>query len=79
MKNQNMKEIVNLKELKLLIKTLLIEDIFLNLKLYKFSAKDKNNEEFGKKTYKIKFSFGVDYYGLKDFHFNVNGEYIGTR
>ncbi|MFY4804654.1 hypothetical protein ACOTWC_11365, partial [Aliarcobacter butzleri] len=26
-----------------------------------------------------KFGFGVDYYGLKDFHFNVNGEYIGTR
>ncbi|MBK6302489.1 MAG: TonB-dependent receptor [Arcobacter sp.] len=26
-----------------------------------------------------KFNFGVDYYGLKDFHFNVNGEYIGTR
>ncbi|XQC05265.1 TonB-dependent receptor domain-containing protein [Arcobacter cryaerophilus gv. pseudocryaerophilus] len=28
---------------------------------------------------KDKVGFGVDYYGLKDFHFNVNGEYIGDR
>ena len=28
----------------------------------------------------MKYTFKVnDYYGLKDFHFNINGEYIGTR
>ena len=34
--------------------------------------------EFGRRP-KDKLGFGVDYYGLKDFHFNINGEYIGER
>lgn len=54
------------------------EDIFLNLNYTNLSAKDANgNKLLNRPT--NKFGFGVDYYGLKDFHFNINGEYIGTR
>lgn len=55
-----------------------IEDTFLNLSYTNLSAKDKDgNKLLNRPT--NKFNFGVDYYGLKDFHFNINGEYIGTR
>lgn len=55
-----------------------IEDTFLNLSYTNLSAKDKDgNKLLNRPT--NKFNFGVDYYGLKDFHFNVNGEYIGAR
>lgn len=55
-----------------------IEDTFLNLSYTNLSAKDKDgNKLLNRPT--NKFNFGVDYYGLKDFHFNVNGEYIGER
>ena len=59
-------------------KNSIIEDIFLNLNYINLSTEDKNNKEFGRRP-KDKIGFGVDYYSLKDFHFNVNGEYIGTR
>lgn len=55
-----------------------IEDLLLNLSYTNLSAKDKDNKELGRRPHN-KFGFGVDYYGIKDFHFNVNGEYIGTR
>ena len=55
-----------------------IEDLLLNLSYTNLSAKNKDGQELGRRP-KDKLGFGVDYYGLKDFHFNVNGEYIGTR
>lgn len=55
-----------------------IEDLLLNLSYTNLSAKNKDNQEFGRRPHN-KFGFGVDYYGLKDFYFNVNGEYIGDR
>lgn len=55
-----------------------VEDTFLNLSYTNLSAKDKDgNKLLNRPT--NKFNFGVDYYGLEDFHFNINGEYIGTR
>ncbi len=63
----------------MLIKTLLTEDIFLNLNYTNLSAKNDKIMKYLAKRPKNKFNFGVDYYGLKDFHFNINGEYIGTR
>jgi len=59
-------------------KNSITEDIFLNLNYINLSTEDKNNKEFGRRP-KDKIGFGVDYYSLKDFHFNVNGEYIGKR
>jgi vitamin B12 transporter len=54
------------------------EDIFLNLNYTNLSAKKANGDKLENRPTN-KFGFGVDYYGLKDFHFNVNGEYIGSR
>ena len=54
------------------------EDTFFNLNYTNLSAKNDNNEYLARRA-KNKIGFGVDYYGLKDFHFNLNGEYIGTR
>ncbi|PWE21680.1 TonB-dependent receptor [Aliarcobacter skirrowii] len=55
-----------------------IEDLLLNLSYTNLSAKDVNGDKLINRPTN-KFNFGVDYYGLKDFHFNINGEYIGTR
>ncbi|WNL28925.1 TonB-dependent receptor plug domain-containing protein [Aliarcobacter cryaerophilus] len=55
-----------------------IEDLLLNLSYTNLSAKNHKDEYLARRA-KNKFNFGVDYYGLKDFHFNINGEYIGTR
>ena len=55
-----------------------VEDTFLNLSYTNLSAKNDDNEYLAKRA-KNKLNFGADYYGLKDFHFNINGEYIGTR
>ncbi|MDN5053466.1 TonB-dependent receptor plug domain-containing protein [Aliarcobacter butzleri] len=59
-------------------KNAIAEDLLLNLAYTNLSAKDENgNKLLNRPT--NKFGFGVDYYGLKDFHFNVNSEYIGSR
>ncbi len=59
-------------------KNSIIEDVFLNLSYTNLSAKNGNGDKLLNRPTN-KFGFGVDYYGLKDFHFNINGEYIGTR
>ncbi|MCT7463391.1 TonB-dependent receptor [Aliarcobacter cryaerophilus] len=55
-----------------------IEDILLNLSYTNLSAKDANGDKLLNRPTN-KFNFGVDYYGLKDFHININGSYIGTN
>ena len=67
-----------LKGVEIAYKNSITNDIFLNLNYTKLSAKNDKNEYLAKRA-KDKVGFGVDYYGLKDFHFNINGEYIGTR
>lgn len=59
-------------------KNSIIEDVFINLSYTNLSAKDAKGDKLLNRPTN-KFNFGVDYYGLKDFHFNVNGEYIGSR
>ncbi|WP_141051411.1 TonB-dependent receptor plug domain-containing protein [Aliarcobacter cryaerophilus] len=59
-------------------KNSIIEDVFINLSYTNLSAKDSKDKKLQNRP-SNKFNFGVDYYGLKDFHFNINGEYIGTR
>lgn len=41
-------------------------------------AKDENKEDLARRA-KDTLKFGLDYYGISKFHFNVNGEYIGDR
>ncbi|MGJ0311621.1 TonB-dependent receptor plug domain-containing protein [Aliarcobacter cryaerophilus] len=67
-----------LKGTEIAYKNEIIEDLLLNLSYTNLSAKDVKGDKLLNRP-SNKFNFGVDYYGLKDFHFNVNGEYIGTR
>lgn len=67
-----------LKGTEIAYKNSIIEDIFLNLSYTNLSAKDTNGDKLLNRPTN-KFGFGVDYYGLKDFQFNINGEYIGSR
>lgn len=77
-KNENIKGDSKFKGTEIAYKNEVIEDLLLNLSYTNLSAKNKDGQELGRRP-KDKLGFGVDYYGLKDFHFNVNGEYIGTR
>jgi vitamin B12 transporter len=59
-------------------KNSITENILLSLNHTYLSAKDSKEKSLLNRP-ENKFGFGIDYYGLKDFHFNINGEYIGTR
>lgn len=59
-------------------KNSITENILLSLNHTYLSAKDSKEKSLLNRA-ENKFGFGIDYYGLKDFHFNVNGEYIGAR
>ncbi|WP_198306382.1 TonB-dependent receptor plug domain-containing protein [Arcobacter vandammei] len=76
--NKNIDGKSKFKGTEIAYKNSVTEDVFLNLNYTRLSAKNKDNQEFGRRP-KDKIGFAVDYYGLKDFHFNVNGEYIGKR
>lgn len=76
--NQNINGDSKFKGTEIAYKNEVIEDLLLNLSYTNLSAKDTKGDKLLNRPTN-KFNFGVDYYGLKDFHFNVNGEYIGTR
>ena len=75
---EQMHGISKIKGTEIAYKNSIIDDVFLNLAYTNLSAKDENGKELLNRPIN-KFNFGVDYYGLKDFHFNINGEYIGSR
>ncbi|AXK48810.1 TonB-dependent receptor [Aliarcobacter trophiarum LMG 25534] len=77
-KNENIKGDSRFKGTEISYKNSIIDDVFLNLSYTNLSAKNANGDKLQNRPTN-KFNFGVDYYGLKDFHFNINGEYIGTR
>ena len=55
-----------------------IEDTILNLNYTHLSAQNSDGEDLARRA-KNQIGFGVDYYGISKFHFNVNGQYIGNR
>jgi vitamin B12 transporter len=67
-----------LKGYELAYKKDIIEDTILNLNYTHLSAKDSDGEDLARRA-KNQVGFGVDYYGISKFHFNVNGQYIGDR
>lgn len=75
---ENIEGTSKIKGTEIAYKNEVIEDLLLNLSYTNLSAKDENGDKLLNRPTN-KFNFGVDYYGLKDFHFNVNGEYIGSR
>ena len=74
----NINGISTLKGYELAYKKDVLEDTFLNLNYTSLSAEDNNGQELARRA-KEQVGFGVDYYGIKDFHFNVNGQYVGDR
>jgi vitamin B12 transporter len=67
-----------LKGYELAYKKELIEDTVLNLNYTHLSAQNSDGEDLARRA-KNQVGFGVDYYGISKFHFNVNGQYIGDR
>ena len=67
-----------LKGYELAYKKDIIEDTILNLNYTHLSAKNDEKEDLSRRA-KNQVGFGVDYYGISKFHFNVNGQYIGNR
>ncbi|WP_321471297.1 TonB-dependent receptor domain-containing protein [Halarcobacter sp.] len=55
-----------------------LDDFLLSLSYTRLSAKNKDNQYLARRP-KDDFKFGLDYYGFKDLHLNINGEYIGDR
>jgi vitamin B12 transporter len=66
------------KGLELSYKKDLLDDLLATFSYTRLSAKNADNEFLAKRA-KNSFKFAFDYYGIDSFHFNVNGEYIGTR
>jgi vitamin B12 transporter len=55
-----------------------IEDTFLNLNYTRLFTEDANGKKLERKP-DDQIGWGVDYYGISKWHFNVNGQYIGDR
>ena len=68
----------NFKGVELSYKKEVLSDTLLSLGYIKLNAEDENSEKLTRRAART-FKFGVDYFGFEDFHFNVNGEYIGDR
>lgn len=75
---ENLEGETTLKGYELAYKKDIIEDTILNLNYTHLSAKDSDGEDLARRA-KNQIGYGVDYYGINKFHFNVNGQYIGDR
>ncbi len=53
-------------------------DILLTLNYTHLNVKDNKGYDLERRA-KDSMKFGLDYYGIKKFHFNINGQYIGDR
>ena len=67
-----------LKGYELAYKKDVIEDLIINLAYTNLSAKNEDGEYLARRA-KESFKYGVDYYGINKFHFNVNAQYTGDR
>ena len=75
---QNIEGTSTLKGYELAYKKAVIEDTFLNLNYTALDAEDSKGDDLARRA-KNQVGFGVDYYGIDRFQFNVNGQYIGDR
>ncbi len=74
----NMDDDVRLRGLEVGYKKAVLDDLLLSLNYTYTDAKDAEKKRLQRRA-KQSIKFGVDYYGFKDFHINVNGEYVGDR
>lgn len=74
----NLDGISTLKGYELAYKKDVIEDTFVNVNYTHLITEDANGEKLERRP-DDQIGFGVDYYGISKFHFNINGQYIGDR
>ena len=67
-----------IKGYELAYNTTLFDTLALSLGYDKLSAKDKDGQNLFNRV-KESLKFGIDYYGIKNLHLGLNGEYIGDR
>ena len=77
-KYYNMDKKVRLEGIEIALKKEILEDLLLSLSYTYTDAKDGNDKPLERRA-KDSIKLGLDYYGIKDFHFNLNGEYVGDR
>jgi vitamin B12 transporter len=75
---ENLEGEATLKGYEFAYKKDVLEDTFLNLNYTHLSAQDDDKEDLARRAKRV-LGYGVDYYGISKFHFNVNGQYIGDR
>lgn len=56
----------------------IVEDTFVNLNYTHLSTEDNQDKDLARRAKDV-IGYGVDYYGISKFHFNVNGQYVGDR
>lgn len=56
----------------------LVSDILTSINYTYLEAKNSEKKDLARRA-KDSLKFGIDYYGINKFHFNVNGEYVGDR
>ncbi|XOB60830.1 TonB-dependent receptor plug domain-containing protein [Campylobacterota bacterium DY0563] len=74
----NQEGTTKIKGLEISYKRDFLDDFLLTLSYTRLSAKNEDNEYLRRRP-KDDFKFGLDYYGFKNLHLNINGEYIGDR
>ncbi|MGB5917720.1 TonB-dependent receptor plug domain-containing protein [Arcobacter sp.] len=77
-KYYNMDKRVRLEGIEIALKKEILEDLLFNLSYTYTDAKDGNDKPLERRA-KDSIKLGLDYYGIKNFHFNVNAEYVGDR
>lgn len=66
------------KGIELSYKKDILSDTLLSLSYTRLSAEDENGDDLARKP-KHNLKAGLDYYGIKNLHFNLNAEYVGER
>jgi vitamin B12 transporter len=77
-KYENLNGETTLKGYEFAYKKDVLKDTFLNLNYTLLDTEDNKGQELARRP-KDQVGFGVDYYGIDKFQFNVNGQYIGER
>lgn len=75
---QNIEGTSTLKGYELAYKKDIFDETFVNLNYTHLITKDADGYKLERRP-TDKIGFGVDYYGINKWHFNVNGEYVGNR
>jgi len=75
---ENLEGEVTLKGYEFAYKKELLKDTVFNTNYTILSAENDKKENLARRADR-QLGYGVDYYGISKFHFNVNGQYIGDR